>query len=159
MWVLHPRFLFELYLSTSLDFSFYRLKEMSTKEIKVKYAAFTTSLSILTGTIDTKFNMNPYWSEKREMQVLLLHFPCKTWLGRTTTCKFFRHCHRLSIKELRLRYARLMTLLPYLRILSLWIEIVKKKKKWMFCFCNFNAKSKLNKSLVFSFPDTFRDKN
>ena len=31
---------------------------MSTKEIKVKYAAFITSLSILKGTIDTKFNID-----------------------------------------------------------------------------------------------------
>ena len=40
-------------LSTSLDFSFQRLTEMSTKEIKVKYAEFITSLSVFKGTIDT----------------------------------------------------------------------------------------------------------
>ena len=41
-------------LSTSLNFSFSETyTEMSTNEIKVKYAEFITSLSVFKGAIDT----------------------------------------------------------------------------------------------------------
>ena len=47
---------------------------MSIKRIKVKNVEFVTSLSIVKGTIDIKYNMNSYCLEKREIKVLLLHF-------------------------------------------------------------------------------------
>ena len=47
---------------------------MSIKKIKAKYAECITSLSIFKDPINTEFNMNSYWLEKREMRVLLLPF-------------------------------------------------------------------------------------
>ena len=47
---------------------------MSIKRIKVKYAEFITSLNIFKGTIDTEFNMNSYWLEKKRNESLTFAF-------------------------------------------------------------------------------------
>ena len=83
---------------------------MSIKRIKVKYPEFITSLSIIKDTIDTEFNMDSYWLDKSEMRLTF------ALLTRNSTSAYhyllvFQAPSQMCIKELRVRYSELVTLL------------------------------------------------